>query len=179
MSLYIHDKIKSAKKEAVALLSDSQIKSVPVNLITITKRLGLKIEKIKFTNKEVSGLLKINTNAGKPIIAINASQSEARQRFTIAHEIGHYILHNIQDLHVDSNRVYFRNEQSSLANNIEEIQENQFAAELLIPTKLLIDDLVKIDDLNEENLNDYSEKLSKKYKVSNQSMLIKISHILA
>lgn len=178
MSLYLHTKIKNAKKEAMALLCNLEIDNVPINLKSVAKKLNLQIEKIHFSNEQISGVLKINTNAGVPVIAVNTSQSETRQRFTIAHEIGHYILHNIQDLHVDSNRVYFRNERSSHASNIEEIQANQFAAELLMPTHLLIDDLAKISNLSEENLIEYSEKLSKKYKVSSQSMLIKISHIL-
>lgn len=61
-----------------------------------------------------------------------------RQRFTIAHELGHLALHPGKVLIVDpSVRVNLRNEVSSLGTDFEEIQANVFAAELLMPRTLI------------------------------------------
>jgi len=55
-----------------------------------------------------------------------------RQRFSIAHEIGHFILHQKQgQLFIDKTyKVFLRDQLSSSGENIQEIQANQFAAAL-------------------------------------------------
>ena len=69
----------------------------------------------------------------KAIIGINSAHPNTRQRFSIAHEIGHLILHK-KNLFVDKVvRLDFRDSRSSLAIDKEEIEANVFAAELLMP----------------------------------------------
>jgi len=79
---------------------------------------------------DISGYIEKNTD-GKFVIVINSSHSPLRQRFTLAHELGHYSLHK-QDLegqHQDT--VLFRDaNEDSLGI---EYAANDFAAELLIP----------------------------------------------
>jgi len=54
--------------------------------------------------------------------------------FTIAHEIGHFILHHGEsDLFIDTTYVAFRDSESTKGENRAEIQANQFAAALLMP----------------------------------------------
>jgi len=69
----------------------------------------------------------------KLALGVNEGHSQTRQRFTIAHEIGHYLLHSNETLHYDKNttdsEIFFRSDVSSL----NEIEANHFAAELLMP----------------------------------------------
>lgn len=68
------------------------------------------------------------------VIGINAAHHPRRQRFTLAHEIGHVRLHPGRPLTVDSSiRVDFRDGVSSLATDSEEIEANAFGAALLMP----------------------------------------------
>ena len=63
------------------------------------------------------------------VIGVNKYHSEQRQRFTLAHEFAHYILHSqkVEEKHQD--QVLFRtNEVNSI-----EVEANDFAGELLIP----------------------------------------------
>jgi Zn-dependent peptidase ImmA (M78 family) len=68
------------------------------------------------------------------LIGVNESHSDSRQRFTIAHELGHFHLHKGRSVIIDSDvRVNFRDHVSSLATDREEIEANRFAAALLMP----------------------------------------------
>lgn len=69
------------------------------------------------------------------VIGINSRNSAKRQRFTIAHELGHWKLHRGRPLIVDQSiMVNKRNDLSSQATDKQEIEANQFAAEILMPT---------------------------------------------
>ncbi len=73
----------------------------------------------------------IEKKGDKFIIVINSLQSPLRQRFTLAHELGHYTLHknSLEGQHQDT--VLFRDaNEDSLGI---EYAANDFAAELLIP----------------------------------------------
>jgi Zn-dependent peptidase ImmA (M78 family) len=82
------------------------------------------------------------------VIGVNPAHHLNRQRFTIAHELGHYFLHEGLEEHVDQNfRVEWRNADTSRAVNWQKIQANRFAAELLMPTSFLEDDLNELQTI--------------------------------
>ncbi len=69
-------------------------------------------------------------------IVVNANDAPVRQRFTIAHELGHLLIHRYLTPHADGRyQVRFRNEKSASGSVREEIEANQFAAELLMPER--------------------------------------------
>ncbi|MDS3871833.1 ImmA/IrrE family metallo-endopeptidase [Staphylococcus hominis] len=63
------------------------------------------------------------------IITIKYNHNEGRRRFTIAHELGHYFLHFNDEDKEFKDSVFYR----SLEYNDEEIEANEFAANLLMP----------------------------------------------
>jgi Zn-dependent peptidase ImmA (M78 family) len=71
------------------------------------------------------------------------------QRFTIAHELGHLLLHDGIEVRVDKHfRVNLRSSESSKAEDVEEIA---FAAELLMPRDFLLRDARKLTlDIEDE-----------------------------
>jgi Zn-dependent peptidase ImmA (M78 family) len=107
------------------------------------------------------------------VIGVEISQSAERQRFTIAHEIGHLVLHDLGEVHVD--KVNFRSSLSSTAENVEEVEANAFAAALLMPRALVMADLQgQVVNIEDDRQIDW---LSKRYGVSNQAMTYRLINI--
>ena len=112
----------------------------------------------------------------RAIIGVNALHPKSRQRFTIAHELGHLELHEPTPtgIHVDHRfLVRRRDERSSQAVDREEIEANGFAAELLMPASMLEGDLAGFEvDYEDEELTRW---LADRYKVSLQAMAIRLT----
>lgn len=81
---------------------------------------------------------------GKKHTIIEINQNivfEQRKRFTLAHEIGHFILHKGIDIHNDTEATtsWFNNKEKQAKNGRIEYEANEFASELLIPSQLFIE----------------------------------------
>lgn len=127
-----------ARARARALLDEFRVRSAPVPVERIIKGKNIRLQ-VAPLSEDLSGMAYIKD--GLAMIGINALHHPNRQRFSAAHELGHHMLHaeHITDtVHVDKgNRALFRNEMSSLGIDVLEVQANAFAAELLMPAKLL------------------------------------------
>jgi Zn-dependent peptidase ImmA (M78 family) len=121
----------------------------------------------------MSGLV-YRRESGKAVIGVNSMHSITRQRFTIAHELAHLLLHTDEQLHVDERSpIGFRSALSSKAVDDKEIEANQFAAELLMPYDLLLDE---INELSEETpTEDAIRLLADTFVVSEQAMTFRLS----
>lgn len=142
----------------------------PVHVERIVKRFGLEIRAGDL--KDVSGL--IVRSGQTATIGVNSTQSRVRQRFTIAHEFGHFLLHEGLTHHVDRDyRVNYRSDESSKAINVEEIEANFFAASLLMPKEFLDrDNAVEAID-NDSKV----QELAKRYDVSRHAMSLRLVNI--
>jgi Zn-dependent peptidase ImmA (M78 family) len=119
---------------------------------------------------EISGM--IYTHNYTTIIGINSNHHYNRQRFTLAHECGHYLLHRdyiVGAVHVDKRYLgLLRSDISSQGVEPIEIEANQFAAELLVPEEFLIREIEAIGyDVEDDS---FISDLAKKFKVSCQMM---------
>ena len=122
---------------------------------------------------------------GTVMIGVNSLHHLHRQRFTIAHECGHFVLHKGKRVHIDhafrvncrgATRVNPRNNLSSRAMDPEEIEANRFAAELLMPFDMIIDDLTARDlDIEDES---ELKVLADRYQVSVQALTFRITNII-
>ena len=65
-------------------------KRIPVDVVGLAKELGLMVKEA-FRGNDVSGMMEPFGHSY--LIVINANDSRSRQRFTIAHELGHYMFH--------------------------------------------------------------------------------------
>ncbi|WP_341536023.1 ImmA/IrrE family metallo-endopeptidase [Actinobacillus equuli] len=92
-------------------------------------------------------------------MVINKFEPEYRQRFTIAHEIGHIILsHQGKSYRTNSSEKY-----SDTIARMNEISANNFAAQLIMPEKLVKDSLLDaIDELGYSIKQSFSEREIKK-----------------
>lgn len=102
---------------------------LPVDLAAIAQRMGVAIRSRSPFEEPAfpySGYFE-QTPSG-PCIHVNISEPAVRQRFTVAHELGHYVLG-----HKDSPRDSAQNFGSGVVDPRERAA-NQFAAELLMPS---------------------------------------------
>lgn len=133
----------------------------------------------KAEGKGASAILVISGEKGT--IGYNSKDPLVRQRFTLAHEIGHYRLHkNESELFVDKDFLIkkFRNTNStySAQEYLQEQQANAFAAALLMPEHLLKAELAK-EDTYDYNEIDLIQLLAKKFQVSVAAMSFRISNL--
>jgi Zn-dependent peptidase ImmA (M78 family) len=156
---------------AEGLLARTGVTDLPVPVETIAREVGAVIRRGPLPS-DLSGFLL--QDHGRTIIAVNSRQAKQRQRFTIAHEIGHLLLHNFQS-HVDRGfEIYRRDQRSSRAEVAAEIEANQFAADLLMP-KRLIDAIVPkfVDLLNERQIKAIAERFG----VSAQALTFRLTNL--
>jgi Zn-dependent peptidase ImmA (M78 family) len=158
-------------KKVEELLSEFGVKRPPVPVEKLVKKLRITLAPLP-ADDEISGA--IIRSAGQVVIAVNPAHHSNRQRFTIAHELGHYFLHEGLEKHVDQNfRVAWRDADSSKAVNWTEIQANRFAAELLMPTSFMLRDLDSLQSIDRHTV----ALLASKYVVSPDAMKIRLSQL--
>jgi Zn-dependent peptidase ImmA (M78 family) len=112
---------------------------VPVHAIA-EDLLGLRVEE-----QELSGLSGLLIPASRRVV-VNATDTAARRRFTVAHEVGHWVC---QCLEGRARPVFCRREDiDGAADRALEREANVFAAELLMPEEAIrsawADDVVRI-----------------------------------
>jgi Zn-dependent peptidase ImmA (M78 family) len=162
-----------ARKRAEGILAALGPKGPPVDVRGIAKKLGLEIV-VEDLDDGISGLL--TTAETQRTICVNKKHSRNRQRFSIAHEIGHHQLgHQFvpgEHVHVDRGvQISQRSGRSSEAVDSKEIEANQFAACLLMP-KTMLEAEVKLPVSDEQ-----VTELAKKFGVSEQAMTIRLSRL--
>jgi Zn-dependent peptidase ImmA (M78 family) len=169
---------ETPEHRAQKLLDELGITSVPVPVEKIPKLLGAQL-RYSPLDDELSGMAFVKD--GTPIIGVNALHHPHRQRFTIAHEIGHLCLHRdhiTNTVHVDKGfpvSVLKRDATSAAGTERLEIEANQFAAALLMPRKILDQVLAetRIDIDDEAALED----CAKKFKVSRATLEFRIRNL--
>jgi Zn-dependent peptidase ImmA (M78 family) len=143
----------------------------PVDLEGIARQLGAEIRLFDLES-DVSGVL--YRDGDRRVVVVNAAHPEARRRFTIAHELGHLALHKGSAVHVDEGfQINFRDPRSATAENVEEVEANAFAANLLMPAAWLWADLDRETfDLGDDGM---LERLAERYQVSKQAMVFRLA----
>lgn len=124
--------ISDAESAARALLRRHRIDSVPVDLRVICRGEGLTCVE-KELDDELSGMSFVKNDIR--YVIVNSAHHVNRRRFTMAHEIGHHIMHAdylTKNVHVDTG-ILRRDELSSEGVYSKEVAANAFAAELLMP----------------------------------------------
>ena len=145
-----------------------------IDVVNIAKYYDIKVTYEEFDDG-TDGLLLIKN--GNPVIAVNSEQHPNRQRFSIAHELGHFFLHaegKKDGLFVDKS-LYHRNDQSSMGTIQDEIEANKFAAALLMPESMLIS-IIKDENLDlSDDFDLYL--LAEKFGVSEKAMGYRLGNL--
>ncbi len=115
---------------------------------------------------------------GNATAFVNSDHHPNRRRFSLAHEIGHFVLHHVptkklDDLYLDKSvALYTRKDHHS---NDMEREANEFAASLLMPRELLEKYIAK-NDLDIEDEFDVS-RLALAFGVSEQALQIRLNRL--
>lgn len=138
----------------------------PVQVVRIASELGLRVYTRNDWPENISGRIfrseELGGGAGYAI-EVNADHHENRRRFTIAHEIAHFILHP----NLIGNELYDDGLYRSGLSNVVERQANKFAQRILMP-----------DHLIQEAISQYGSSdpthLARLFKVSEAAMRIRL-----
>ena len=153
--------IVQARAAAKETLGATRTVTPPVPIERLARQRGMKVQ-FSPLDPELSGMAYVKE--GVPFIGVNSLHHPNRQRFTIAHEMGHHILHAgllASGVHVDT-VVLRRDPLAGQGINPEEIEANNYAAELLMPEEWLAPLVVGLDVGDDEGL----AIVAKKFKVS-------------
>lgn len=168
--------VRAAKERAEQLLREYGVEHPPVDVRSIAERQGIQVL-FNELEDEISGF--IVKKGAATAIGVNAAHHSNRQRFTLAHELGHYRLHiapseNSTAVYVDAEntQVHFRAELSNVVPDEREVEANTFAAALLMPAEFVMHDMRdKAISVHDESA---IRQLARKYGVSAQALTIRL-----
>ncbi|MEC3978137.1 ImmA/IrrE family metallo-endopeptidase [Amycolatopsis sp. H20-H5] len=122
---------QTVEQHAWSLLVRHGIDRPPVQVEGIAQAEGIQVIRTASSGNESGFLLR---DGQRTVIGLNSKNPGRRQRFTVAHELGHWKLHQGKPLIVDhAIKINKRDDLSSAATDREEIDANAFAAALLMP----------------------------------------------
>ncbi len=124
-----------AEREAIRLLNEAGIYQPPVNPLKIATNLGVRVNFVTFSgpSQGVAGLY----DPAKDEILVNAEEPGVRQTFTVAHELGHRVLH-AEWAKSEAYKVLWRDPKRQGTDRWEQ-EANAFAANLLMPREMVND----------------------------------------
>ena len=138
------------------ILKESGSLKVPIDVNKIADFYGFRVALLDQPSEKFSGI----THKTKKAIGINKNHHPVRQRFSLAHELGHYFLdHPTADEELPS-------EEGDQERNIYESEANEFAGELLVPREVLKSSLMEHKDI---------ESLKKLFNVSRHVITLQIT----
>lgn len=140
---------------------------IPVPVGKIASELGLKVS-LSSLSPSISGLIEPDNDAPSGFrIRVNRFESDERQRFTIAHEIAHFLLHrdHIRSGIVDN--VMYRSSLSSFR----EAEANRLAADIVMPMERVLEELRRLGGIKDESS---AVTLARLFKVSLPAMKVRL-----
>ena len=162
--------LKYIEEKADETLRKHGFYSLPIDVLKLAEELGVNIEPANLA-PDISGIFVIKND--KPYIRYSKNDIKTRVRFTIAHELGHWLLHSKSTpLFIDRTpKIMFRNIESSTGEIHKEREANSFAAALLMPEILIKKEMSKL------KMGDAVEQLADIFEVSTQAMSFRLSNL--
>jgi Zn-dependent peptidase ImmA (M78 family) len=159
-----------AEKRAEELLDKMGVEQLPVPVVKIARDLGADVQYEAFDG-EVSGMLYREQEGA--LIGVNSTHGGTRQRFTVAHEIAHLLLH--KGVYIDRLvRINWRDGTS----DPQEVQANGFAAELLMPRRLMAPEIERVVSRSPQITPDrLIQELASRFKVSASAMRFRLTNL--
>ena len=167
------------EQNAVEILTKAGVTQHPVHVERLAKSLGIKVRYFPL-DEELSGM--IFYKEGHVVVGVNARHHVNRQRFTIAHELGHFSLHNDileQGAHVDKTITMLKRDGESSTGDVRiEVEANQFAAALLMPKDLITAYMDEVGlDYGSMPDEDAIQNTARAFKVSTTTIAFRLGNI--
>jgi Zn-dependent peptidase ImmA (M78 family) len=161
-----------AEQRAIQLLNEVGVDQLPVPVKRITQHLDAEIAYEAYDG-EVSGML--YRTDGHRLIGVNSRHAKTRQRFTIAHEIAHLVMHEGTPMFIDR---FVRVNWRDGASNQQEVEANSFAAELLMPRSFVEDEVERvISKRSNVSPEELAATLAKRFHVSAEAMRYRLANL--
>lgn len=142
--------------------------TVPVDLSAMARAFGVPV-KAATLGPGISGEIRPNGPDGY-IIRVNRHDSPGRQRFTVAHELAHFLLHKQYIGTGITDDALYRSNQSSRI----EAEANRLAADIVMPTTPVRQ---AAEELSRAGVVDLSTALAERFGVSTAAMSIKLAGV--
>jgi hypothetical protein len=118
-------------------LGDAPADSIPIPIEQIAEHVGVR-RVVRTTLPHSGRLIPVN---GRYVVEINSREDRARQRFTLAHELGHIVISNTQGEMQEESVQFLRCERD---NFIEKLCD-KIAGRMLMPDQFVRSELEKVD----------------------------------
>jgi Zn-dependent peptidase ImmA (M78 family) len=164
------------EEKAEQTLRETATYRIPIAIEVLAHRLNLAVQS-EALGDNVAGMLMVEADRGA--IGYNSTHAHVRQRFTIAHEISHYLLHikknRKSQLFIDRHLTFRRDGYSSGGVDYQEVEANQLGAALLMPRSLVRQEIKKNDlDLDDDEAITF---LAKRFHVSMAAITNRLSNL--
>ena len=165
--------LQHARTRAEQIADDLHIAKPAVRVEEVAVSLGLTVL-YQVLPDDISGMLVSRGSAG--CIVVQVKDPEPRQRFTIAHEIGHHCLkHQFEPgahLHIDRGfTISFRTRFANIDRR--EAEANEFAATLLMPARLVRQ---AVSDLQTKSLDEvHLDLMAQQFQVSVATLMLRLT----
>lgn len=145
------------------IIDELGVKRLPIPVAKIARAMDVTLIAEPYFG--LDGMLEVRKPEGgsyEARIYFDQRHAVTRQRFTIAHELGHLMLHDVREAWRDTSR-------DMVSRDINEIQANAFAADLLMPP-YSVQYLVERIGLN-------VARLAREFNVSRESMKYRLKNL--
>jgi Zn-dependent peptidase ImmA (M78 family) len=136
-------------------IASIECKEAPIPIEKIAEKFGLKVIDFDFPDS-IPGVLK----ADKGVIGVNKNNPKVRRRFTVAHELGHFLLEHA--LRKETDII----DEGSNQHVLEEREANSFASQILMPEEMVR------KEVGSKTIN--LKELASKFDVSEQAITIRL-----
>lgn len=132
------------REKATEMLNTFASGQIPVPVVEIARKLDIGVFSNPKYQGDKNGHIELNQD-GKTLIIVNENQSSGRKRFTIAHEIAHFVY----DMdYLQEHRVIDRDGNAADPTyRKRERRANEFAAELLMPEEQFIKQWIELNNM--------------------------------
>lgn len=174
----IKQQLSQQAKKAAQIIVDNfwSNKNAPLKLGNLMYLLDFDIYKsYTLEDSSLSGMLSLNSgnpSYGTRMILINGNDNIGHQRFTIAHELAHYIFDAISK--EEYYEAYYQT--NGFNDSIREYRANQFAANLLMPDEIFIDRYNYMSNIL-SNKNTIIDNLSTDFGVSKTAVIRRLEEL--
>lgn len=154
----------------------TDLRSIPIKIIPIVKHYGFSVFRASMPDTE-SGYIMVSNKTIEPfgskkVIVYNFNHSKRRNRFTVAHELAHYIFHTKEEIYAH------RDSSNSGNSRVEEINANRFASALLMPKNEVLSFVKEVkNDFLTAIPSDYIYYVSEKFNVSESAAEIRLKKL--
>lgn len=169
--------VDGAIKLAHELIDKLEIKTYPVPIIDILNGLNINTYVSEMPKSSISGFIIIkdddmSTDKIEKIISVNINDPYDRQRFTFAHEFGHFLF----DYRLNNREPYFDTYDLVKTDEVAESIPSRFAAEFLMPAEMFKKRYKELKGIYDDE-DKIAKKLSEDFEVGYKSVLKRLQEL--